>query len=46
MIYPKKFITSELVKLSSDELNDLENALHADWERVRAALDMKGDEMK
>jgi|TARA_B110001454_G_scaffold216571_1_gene240073 hypothetical protein len=44
MIYPKKFVMSELVKLSSYELYELEDALHADWQRVRAALDMKGDD--
>tara|TARA_R110002051_G_scaffold318755_1_gene401560 strand:+ start:1204 stop:1383 length:180 start_codon:yes stop_codon:yes gene_type:complete len=41
MIYPKKFIMSELLELSSDELNNLENALQEDWERVRAALEIK-----
>jgi len=41
MIYPKKFIMSELLELSSDELNNLEDALHADWERVRAAIEIK-----
>lgn len=41
MIYPKKFIMSELLELSSDELNNLENALQEDWERVRAAIEIK-----
>ncbi len=37
MKYPKKFIMSELIKMTSQELSALEEALWSDWERVNKA---------
>lgn len=38
MKYPKKFIMTELMKMTSEELSNLDDALYADWRRVRQAL--------
>lgn len=37
MKYPKKFTMSELIKMSSVELSEIESALWADWNRVSKA---------
>ena len=36
--YPDKFVMSELISMSADELSDLANALWGDWQRVSNAL--------
>jgi len=41
MKYPEIFIMSELLEMTSDELQDLDDALYADWQRVRKAKDVK-----
>ena len=37
MKYPKKFIMSELLEMSSEELSNLDDVLYVDWQRVRQA---------
>ena len=35
--YPKKFVMSELLEMTSEELKELDDALYVDWQRVRQA---------
>tara|TARA_A100001515_G_C4473343_1_gene177589 strand:+ start:251 stop:397 length:147 start_codon:yes stop_codon:yes gene_type:complete len=37
MKYPEKFIMSELIKMTSAELSELESSLYEDWNRVNKA---------
>jgi hypothetical protein len=39
--YPKKFVMSELLEMTSEELKELDDALYVDWQRVRNALEVK-----
>ena len=42
MNYPKPiWLMSELLEMTSDELRNLDDALYADWQRVRHALEVK-----
>jgi|21_taG_2_1085346.scaffolds.fasta_scaffold234374_2 hypothetical protein len=41
MKYPEIFIMSDLLEMTSDELQDLDDALFADWQRVRKAKEVK-----
>ena len=38
MIYPEKFITAALIKMNSEELEELGESLWTDWLRVTNAL--------
>lgn len=38
MKYPEKFVTAALIKMDSDYLYSLKEALWADWQRVENAL--------
>ena len=38
MKYPEKFITAALIKMDSEELSALADALWADWKRVNDAF--------
>ena len=41
MKYPKVFKMSELLKMTSEELRNLDDALYHDWQRVRNAQEVK-----
>ena len=41
MKYPEKFIMSELIKMTSAELSELESALWEDWSRVNSLLERR-----
>ena len=38
MKYPEKFVTAALIKMDSEELSALSDALWADWQRVNNAF--------